>query len=85
MKILQATIVLEDDQTIEDYIADNDITTAFEPVDEPITSTSVMTVEIELPDGSVSMWGLAEVDDRTIDRLTDAIESIIGSPDTINL
>ncbi len=44
-----------------------------------------MTVEIEFPDGAVAMWGLLEVDDKTIDRLTDAIEKIIGKPDTIRL
>lgn len=45
----------------------------------------VMTVEIALPDGSVSHWALPEADDRTVDRLTDAVEAIIGRPDTINL
>lgn len=45
----------------------------------------VMTVEIVLPDGSVAMWALMETDDKTVDRLTDAIESIIGPPDTITL
>ncbi len=42
-----------------------------------------MTVEIELPDGTKARWTMLEVDERTIDRLTDAIESIIGKPDTI--
>lgn len=45
----------------------------------------VMTVEITLPDGTVARWALLETDERTIDRLTDAIESIIGQPDTIKL
>lgn len=45
----------------------------------------VLTVEIVLPDGSTSRWALAEVDDRTVDRLTDAVESIIGPPDIIHI
>ena len=46
-------------------------------------SKPVMTVEVALPDGTVARWALAETDERTIDRLTDAIESIIGPADTV--
>jgi hypothetical protein len=44
-----------------------------------------MTVEITMPDGSEVRWSLLETDERTIDRVTDAIEAIIGPPDTIKL
>lgn len=47
-------------------------------------------VEVALPDGTVARWwrdtsvdGEVTIDDDTIDRLTSAIEAIIGSPDTI--
>lgn len=43
----------------------------------------VMTVEVSLPDGTECRWSLLEVDDKTIDRLTSAIEKVIGPPDTI--
>lgn len=43
-----------------------------------------VTVDVTLPDGSVAMWAV-QVDGPTIDRLTDAIEAIIGKPDTITL
>lgn len=43
----------------------------------------VMTVEVNLPDGTAARWSLLETDDKTIDRLTDAIEKVIGPPDTV--
>ena len=45
--------------------------------------TPALTIEVVLPDGTSVRWALAETDDRTIDRLTDAIEGIVGPPDTI--
>lgn len=45
----------------------------------------VMTLELTLPDGTVARWALLETNQHTIDRLTDAIEAIIGPPDTIRL
>ena len=86
MQVFTATIVIEDDETMGDYIANNDIEAAFEPViEQDNTGQPVLSVEICLPDGSVASWGMLETDDKTIDRLTDAIESIIGQPDTITL
>lgn len=43
----------------------------------------VLTVEVTLPDGTVARWAQNETDDRTIDRLTCAIENVIGKADTI--
>lgn len=43
----------------------------------------VLTVEVTLPDGTVARWALNETDDRTVDRLTCAIENVIGRADTI--
>lgn len=51
----------------------------------------LLYVEVVLPDGSVASWvrttevdGETTIDDETIDRLTAAIEAILGSPDTLN-
>jgi hypothetical protein len=38
------------------------------------------TIEIELEDGTISRW---EVSEDKIDEVTDALERIIGQPDTI--
>ena len=43
----------------------------------------VLTVEVTLPDGTVARWAQEETDDRTVDRVLAAIESVIGKPDTI--
>ena len=49
-------------------------------------------VEVVLPDGSQARWARATdvdgenvIDDDTIDRLTNAIEGVLGSPDTLML
>jgi hypothetical protein len=42
-----------------------------------------MTVEITLPDGTVARWQWESPDEATIDRLTCAIENVIGRADTI--
>jgi hypothetical protein len=47
------------------------------------TTDEILLVEIVLPDGSVATWTRADADDDFIDRLTDAVESVLGSPDTI--
>lgn len=40
-------------------------------------------VEVSLPDGSVARWWRDTDDDVLVDRLTTAIEAVIGSPDTV--
>lgn len=54
------------------------------------TDDSILFVEVVLPDGSVARWaretevdGETVIDDDTIDALTDAIERVLGSPDTL--
>lgn len=51
----------------------------------------LLYVEVVLPDGSVAIWarktdvdGETVIDEETIDRLTDAIEAVLGSPDTLH-
>ncbi len=44
----------------------------------------LLMVEIDLPDGTVACWARKDVDDDLIDRLTEAVEAIIGSPDTLH-
>lgn len=44
----------------------------------------IVYVEVELPDGSTARWA-RELDDATTDALTNAIESVLGSPDTLML
>lgn len=41
-------------------------------------------VEVQLGDGTVARWALVNADEETVDRLTNAIESIIGKPDTLH-
>jgi hypothetical protein len=43
----------------------------------------VEKVEIVLPDGTIARWSLSNANEITIDRLTDAIEAIIGPADLI--
>lgn len=57
-----------------------------------IPEDGILFVEVVLPDGSEARWartvevdGETVIDDDTIDRLTAAIEGIIGSPDTLRL
>jgi hypothetical protein len=48
-----------------------------------MSNLPVLTVEVTLPDGTVARWSQTETDDKTIDRLWRAIESIIGRADII--
>lgn len=55
---------------------------------EPDDNDGTLYVEVTLPDGSVARWARtppdgAAFDDYTLDSLTDAIERILGSPDTL--
>jgi hypothetical protein len=45
----------------------------------------MLTLEIELPDGTIVRWAREGLEDETIDLLTDEIERVIGAPDTIKL
>lgn len=52
------------------------------------SKSGTLYVEVTLPDGTTARWARVRddgsaVDDSTLDALTDAIEHIIGGPDTI--
>lgn len=48
-----------------------------------MTESDIHRVVIEFADGAVAIWGIANDDDESIDAVSDAIESVLGPPDTL--